>query len=159
TAYDLYLRAFALFVKFTPESSLEALTLLNKAIEYDPSFSSAHGLIANCHLNLFMQFRGTIEHERALGLEAARQAIETGRENPDALARAGYCIALLGERPQEGLQHLERALALNPNALMISRCAGSVYILVGDHAKALALYERTVRFGSLSPDAWESYLG
>src|SRR5262245_31088250 len=46
TAYDLYLRAFALFVKGTPQSSLEALTLLNKAIEYDPNFSSAHGLIA-----------------------------------------------------------------------------------------------------------------
>jgi len=159
TAYDLYLRAFALVVKETPESSLEALTLLNKAIEVDPNFSSAHGLIANCHLNRVMQFLGLIEDERARGLEAARQAIETGRDNPDALARAGLCIAILGERPQEGLQHLERARALNPNSLMISRYAGSVYILVGDHAKALALFERSLRFGALDADAWGSYQG
>jgi tetratricopeptide (TPR) repeat protein len=92
-------------------------------------------------------------------LEAARRAIETGHDNPDALARAGLCIAVLGERPQEGLRHLERALALNPNSLMILRFAGFVYNLVGDHAKALTLYERSLRFGSLDADVWGSYQG
>ena len=159
TAYDLYLRAFPLLFENQPEANSQALTLLYKAIEFDPNFSSAHGLIANCHMNLVLLHLMPIGDQRARGLEAARRAIETGHDNPDALARAGLCIAVLGERPREGLQHLERALALNPNNLMISRYAGLVHNLLGDHAKALALYERTVRFGSLNPDAWESYFG
>ena len=159
TAYDLYLRAVALVFEQKLEAHRQALPLLYKAIEVDPNFSSAHGLIATCHLSLVLQHLVPIGDERARGLKAARRAIETGHDNPDALARAGLCIAVLGERPQEGLQHLERALTLNPNSLMILRSAGFVYNLVGDHAKALALYERSLRFGSLDADAWGSYQG
>jgi TolB-like protein len=159
TAYDLYLRALALVFEQKLEAYVQALPLLYKAIEVDPNFSSAHGLIANCHVNLFMQHLAPIDDQRAFGLEAARRAIETGHNNPDALARAGLCIAVLGERPQEGLQHLERALALNPSGLTILRYAAFVHNLSGAHAKALALYERSLRFGSLDADAWGSYLG
>jgi adenylate cyclase len=159
TAYDLYLRALALVFEQKLEANRQALALLYKAIEVDPNFSSAHGLIANCHLNLVLQHLVPIRDERARGLQAARRAIETGHANPEALARAGLCIAILGERPQEGLQHLERALALNPNALMILRFSGFVYNLIGDHTKALALYERSLRFGSHDADVWASYNG
>jgi TolB-like protein/class 3 adenylate cyclase len=159
TAYDLYLRAVAFVFDQKLEAHRQALPLLYKAIEVDPNFSSAHGLIASCHSSLVLDHLVPIGEERARGLKAARRAIETGHDNPDALARAGLCIAVLGERPQEGLQHLERAIALNPNSLTILRFAGFVYNLVGDHAKALALYERSLRFGSLDADAWGSYQG
>lgn len=158
TAYDLCLRAFALIFKQTPDACLQALTLLNKAVEFDPNFSSAYGLIASCYVDRAVLL-GLVEEDRAAALEAARRAIETGRDNPDALARAGLCIAFLGERPQEGLQHLERALNLNPNSLAILRFAGFVYNQLGDHAKALAVYDRSIRLGSMDADAWGSYLG
>jgi tetratricopeptide (TPR) repeat protein len=48
---------------------------------------------------------------------------------------------------------------LNPNALTILRYSGFVYNMAGDHEKALALYERSLRFGSLDEDVWSSYLG
>jgi TolB-like protein/class 3 adenylate cyclase len=159
TAYDLYLRALSLSFEQKADAYLQALTLANKAIELDPNFSSAYGLIANCHVNRVVQHLVPIGDERARGLEAARRAIETGHDNPDALGRAGFCIAVLGPRPQEGLQHLERALALAPNALWISRQAGFVHILVGDHAKALALYERPLRFAFMDPFAFDTYFG
>ncbi|MBI2736150.1 MAG: adenylate/guanylate cyclase domain-containing protein [Rhodospirillales bacterium] len=159
TAYDLYLRALTLMFDQKAEAFRQALSFLHKAIEIDPKFSSAHALIADCYLNLVLHIGPVVGNERALGMEAARRAIETGHDNPDALARAGMCIAVLGGRQLEGLQHVERALALNPKTLAILRFAALVYNLVGDHAKALALYERSLHFGVLDKDAWGSYLG
>jgi adenylate cyclase len=159
TAYDLYLRATALCSARKPEAYLQALALLNKAIEVDPNFSSAYGLIATCHLSRLLLNLVPIGDEKARGLEAARRALETGRENPDALERAGLCIALLGDRPHEGLQHLERAVALNPNRLSAARSAGLLYNLIGDHAKALTLYERSLKFAASDPWAFETYHG
>lgn len=159
SAYDLYLRALALVLEQEPEKYQQALPMLFKAIEADPGFSSAHGLIASCYVSLAMEHGVPTKEERERGLAAARRAIETGHNNADALARAGLCSAVLGDRPQEGLQHLEHALALHPNSLMILRVAGLGYILVGDHAKALELYERSLRFGALEADAWGSYQG
>jgi adenylate cyclase len=159
TAYDLYPRAHALVFEQKSEAYLQALPLLYKAVELDPNFSSAHGLIASCHVNQVVEHLFPVRDVRARGLEAARRAIETGHDNPDALARAGLCIAVLGESPQEGLQHLERALTLNPNSLAILRFAGFVYNQLGDHPKALASYERSLRFGSMDADAWGSYFG
>jgi tetratricopeptide (TPR) repeat protein len=48
---------------------------------------------------------------------------------------------------------------LNPNSLAILRFAGFVYNQLGDHAKALAVYDQSLRFGSMDADAWGSYLG
>src|SRR5262249_17306965 len=50
-------------------------------------------------------------------------------------------------------------LALNPKTLAILRFAALVHNLVGDHAKALALYERSLHFGILDKEAWGSYHG
>lgn len=159
TAYDLYLRALALCSEYKAESDLQALTLLYRAIELDPSFASAYGRAANCHLNRLVIHGVPVGNEKAQGLEAARRAVEVGQDDPDALARGGLVIAILGERPKEGLPYLERALALNPNSLLVNRFAGFVFGMVGDHAKAIALHERALQLSPL--DAWadDSYFG
>ena len=68
-------------------------------------------------------------------------------------------IAFLGDRPEEGLPHLERALALNPNSLLVVRYAGLVFGMVGNHARGLALYERTMQINPLDTWAFETYFG
>jgi TolB-like protein/class 3 adenylate cyclase len=157
TAYDLYLRALALVSEAKADLNVQALTLLYRAIELDPNYSSAYGLIANVHWNRLILDLVPLGEANARGLEAARRAIETGRDNPDALARGGLGIALLGGRPEEGLPHLERALALNPNSLLVTRNAGVVFGMVGDHARGLALYERTMQLNPLDPWVFDTY--
>jgi len=159
SAYDLYLRALALAFEDKPDSYNQALTLLYRVVELDPNYSSAYGLIANCYWNRLIQHMVPLGEERARGVEAARRAVEIGRDNPDALARGGLGIALLGERPEEGLPHLERALALSPNAHIVARYAAMGFVMVGDHAKALGLYERTLQLSPLDVWAGEAYFG
>jgi hypothetical protein len=56
--------------------------------------------------------------EVAEGARLARQAIETGREDPDALGMGGWAIIILGGEPAAGLGTIERALELNPNSAL-----------------------------------------
>ena len=157
TAYDLYLRALALASEAKADLNVQVLTLLYRAIELDPSYSSAYGLIANVHWNRIILDLVPLGEDNARGLEAARRALETGRDNPDALARGGLGIAYFGGRPEESLPHLERALALNPNSLLVTRNAGVVSGMVGDHARGLALYERTMQLNPLDPWVFDTY--
>jgi adenylate cyclase len=52
TAYDLYLRAVAVFFPITKERIFEALGLLERAIAIDPRYGPALSWAANCHLRL-----------------------------------------------------------------------------------------------------------
>ena len=76
TAYDLYLRALPLTMKRTAESDGKALELLYEATGHDPNFSSAFGLIAECHYSLLLLHGVAPEEQEAYALKAARRAIE-----------------------------------------------------------------------------------
>jgi TolB-like protein len=160
TAYDLYLRAVAQYRDQTPESLLRVTSLLKQAVRLDPNYSAAHGLIALCHARRILSHPvPLVSEEIAEGLEAAKRAVEIGRDNPDALANGGLVIAVLGGRPLEGLIHIERALSLNPNSLGVLKSAGIVFGRVGDHTKAMELYMRAMKISPLDPWAFDTYFG
>jgi adenylate cyclase len=158
-AYDLYLRALSVVYEITEASVNTALELLDRAIAIDPNFSSAHGLVANCYWYRVFQNWGPAAEAQARGLEAAELAIETGREDPVALARGGLGIAYLGGRPHEGLAHIERALALNPNFLIGRRFGGWVSFFTGDHKKSIEHFERSMELSPMDPGAYDAYAG
>ena len=88
TAYDLYLRAFAAHSDYEEESNSRALALLARAVAIDPRFSSAYGLMANCHVHRLNRGWGSVADAKKRGLEAAKLAVETGRDDPRALGWA-----------------------------------------------------------------------
>jgi adenylate cyclase len=160
TAYDLYLRSLSFVSDRTVEGYTKALPLLERAVTIDPNFSSAHGLVAVCYVNRIMASGADASAEvKTLGLQAARRAIETGRNNPDALARGGYGIARLGESPKEGLQHLEHALTLAPNFGTATRYAGFVSLMIGDYQRATSFFQRAIKLSPVDPSAVDTYLG
>jgi TolB-like protein/Tfp pilus assembly protein PilF len=159
TAYDLYLRALNLHWQRTVESTVRVLEFLNQAVTIDPNFSSAYGLIAQCYVNRVSLLHLPFLHEEvARGLEAAKLAIETGADNPDALTRGGWCIAYLGQRPKEGLSYIDRALALNPNSSMATLHTGMVLMMLGDHERALEFFAKTLRLSPLQRFAADVHL-
>jgi hypothetical protein len=56
--------------------------------------------------------------EVAEGVRFARQAIETGNEDLDALWMGGWGLIILAGERAAGLSAIERALALNPNSAL-----------------------------------------
>jgi TolB-like protein/class 3 adenylate cyclase/Tfp pilus assembly protein PilF len=160
SAYDLYLRGVAAYNVQRTESSLDqALALLHQAIAIDPQFSSAWAWIARVHWGRIQNGWGPFREVQALGQEAARRAVETGQDDPVALGLGGFGIAYLGGKTEDGVAHIERALALNPNFLLAWRFGGAAYSMLGDHGKAIQYFERAMRLSPLDNDAFQSYHG
>jgi TolB-like protein/class 3 adenylate cyclase len=160
SAYDLYLRALADIGPDPTESSLNhAVELLQRAIAADPRFASAYGTLASAYWTRLNYEWGSIDEALRQGFEAAKRAVELGKDNPVALCLGGFGIAFLGSRPEEGLAHIERALAINPNSLSALRFAGYVCWMIGKHEESIRYFERAMQLGPQDYLAWESYLG
>ena len=97
TAYDLYLRALAVFFPITKERIFEALGLFEQAIAIDPHYGPALAWAAICHLRL-------VDDGWAEEPETSRRKASRSRS---AGARGG------GERPGHPRQRRLRAGAIS----------------------------------------------
>jgi adenylate cyclase len=78
-AYDLYLRALAVFFPITKERIGEALGLLEQAIAIDPHYGLALSWAAVCHLHLVRDgWAEEPETSRRKASDLARQALQDG---------------------------------------------------------------------------------
>jgi adenylate cyclase len=159
SAYDLMLRATAMYRDFRPDGLRQACALLEQAVSLDPEFSSAHGLLANCCWLLILGGYAPVDETRARGRLAAQRAVETGRDDPDALARGGLGIAYFTRHMDEGLAHVDRALALNPSSLLAWRYGGWTLAMAGRHEKAIEYFDRAMKLAPMGPDVYDLYVG
>jgi adenylate cyclase len=115
TAYDLYLRAYAM-VLGSKKQVPEALRVLERAIARDPRYGPALAWAAICCVRLLMD--GGSEDpaaERVKGADFARRALELAGDDPGTLADAAFALAYFGEDIGAMMALVDRALALNPN--------------------------------------------
>jgi len=113
SAYDLYLRAYAMYWAYQLRP---ALALLEEAIARDPHYGPTLGLAAQCcqHLvaNLNAPDRDVIGPK---GIDFGRRAVEVAGDNPGVLANAAMALAVFGEDLDAMIALVDRALAFNPN--------------------------------------------
>jgi TolB-like protein len=115
TAYDLYLRAYAMVLSSTRQSP-GALRLLERAIERDPRYGPALAWAAFCCQRLLIDGRSEDrEEDRLKGADFARRALEVAGDDPGILANAALALACFGEDIGAMMALVDRALALNPN--------------------------------------------
>jgi adenylate cyclase len=115
TAYDLYLRAHAMFWSSARQIP-EALRLLERAIGRDPRYGPALAWAAICCNRLLLDDRSEDpEADRPKGADFARRALEVAGEDPGILANAALALGFLGEDIGAMMALVDRALALNPN--------------------------------------------
>lgn len=154
-AYDFFLRALPEIHLQTAQSAKRADALLRKAIELDPGYPDALGMLADIistrtvngwHENLW---RGMEE-----ALEMSRRALDAGPENSTCLACAAYTYVLLGRRFEEGLELAEHALRLHPNSVFVRNRAGAAYTNCGESDKALEQFETAWRMNPQDPKAF-----
>jgi adenylate cyclase len=151
-AYDLYLRALAEFHKLTAEGGDQALRLLRQALERDPSYAPAASLVGWCCVYQRAQGWGSpsdAEIEESVSL--AKGAIETGRDNPDALWMAGWTIGGVAGEHARAAEVIERALALNPNSAHAWMAKGWIGSYLDRSQVAIAAAQRAMRLSPLDP--------
>jgi adenylate cyclase len=159
-AYDLYLRAQRQYRKFTGSSVDQAIELSKRALALDPSYAPAAALIGLCRTTQWQQ--GWVSGSAVVRAEAvrlARQAIETGKDDPDALYMAAETLSWFAGDHDTAVGALDRALLLNPICATAWRIRGFVLVRQNRPEPALDAFHRAMRLSPLDPYGFASSAG
>jgi tetratricopeptide (TPR) repeat protein len=115
SAYDLYLRALAIFFPITKERIFEALGLLEQAIAIDRHYGLALSWAAFCHGRFVIEGWTEEPGTRGKAGDLAREALLVGENDPGVLANAAFVLGYFGEDVSAMIGLIDRALALNPS--------------------------------------------
>src|SRR5215831_5610929 len=148
-AYDLYLRAVGQFHRNTKDGARAAIDLLRQALVIDPVYAPAAALIAECYVTLGRTFISDAEVEEAIRL--AREAIQWGKNDPEALWMAGICLSVFADEQALATSIIERALALNPNSAHAWNAKGYIVYWQNQLDTARDAFERAIRLSPLDP--------
>jgi adenylate cyclase len=152
-AYDLYLRALAeLYRSKEPIDYGEvAIELSRKALDIDPSYAPAAGLIAYIRMMQAALGARLSREDIAEALRLAKQALDRSNEDSDALWMGSFALALLAGEHSSALNALDRALVLNPNCARAWWASGAVNCFANRSGQAIAAIERAMRLSPLDP--------
>ena len=113
-AWDLVMRALSHYWRVTRQDNMVAQALLEKAINIDPNYGQALGVLAACHTFSAHMGWETMAKAVPVAERAALAAIRADSED----AWAHYALAsvyLFNRRFEDSLAEFELALELNPN--------------------------------------------
>ena len=153
-AWDLYLQALPHTYRINKVGFEQAVSLLNKAIERDPSFSSAHAMLSHCYtLAAYHGWAGRVGETAAAAIRYGDKAVELDPQNPLAHQSLGFAVTVRG--PQEkAIASLRRALELDPNASGAWASLALAYGFVGQTEDALDAIEKAKRGSPRDPFMW-----
>jgi adenylate cyclase len=146
-AYDLVLRALPLVEARNPQEVVQAIPLLERAIDLDPRYTLAHGLLAQAH-HLNYHFGARNEEDRAAAVTHAQVVLAIGADDAEALAYAAFVIAQTGHDMATAIDAFERAIALSPSLAIAHSTLAVALTNLGKAKEAIEPAERAIR---LSP--------
>ncbi len=143
-AYALYLEAVQLSRQRTAEGFAKADELLRRVLAIDPQYAPAWAHLSNNLLN--EANLGLVPHENgyAESRAAAARALETDPESARAHASLGTLDMFSGDLASSA-RHFERALAIDPNDMMVLGNSSAVLKSLGRLEDAVAMDEAMVR--------------
>lgn len=163
-AYDLYLRALPLMqgarlVRL--EHFSQAIELLERAIVLDPGFAQALIHAAWAH-ELRLTRGGTAPDgvdDAAEAIALVERALLADGNDAVVLVLGGIILITVKGDRERGLALIRRAVALNPNSLLVANVAGYAHFFCGNYDEAIASHSRFLQLGPGLPDAFWSLNG
>jgi adenylate cyclase len=151
-AYDLYLRALAQFNTLNRDGYEQAIRLLTSALELDPSYSPAAALYGWCRMMQKVQgWIAATDDKVDDGVRWAKRAVQSGKDDADALMMAAMTIAVLGGDTQTAAAVTKRAVTVNPNSAKAWDGSGWANCFLGQWDLAVEAFERAIRLSPLDP--------
>jgi TolB-like protein/Flp pilus assembly protein TadD len=159
SAYDLYLQALPRVATYQWDHTIQALTLLQQAIERDPGFASALARAAYCHAVLDAIGRAEDrQSNRRIGIDLARRALQLGGDDAVALAFVAHVLGYFNEDIEAAIAIVDRATALNPSSAYGWRFSGFQRLYAGQCELAIEHFERSIRLSPREP-RWAQLTG
>ena len=146
TAYHFYLRSLPLIRAWSPAANLEAIALLEQAVECDPRYGMALASLALCHAhNLLNGWVKDATAERELTIVWARRALEAAPDDPSTVTSAAGALMNTGESIETLKRLVDGALARNPSHAFGWMWSGWMRTLSGESDPAITRFETSLR--------------
>ena len=153
-AYDCFLRGREYLWRFTREQNAQARELLQKAIELDPKFASAHAFLAVTHgLDYINRWSAAPSKSVEQAEELATRAVALDDRNPYAHWALGI-INLHLRRHDIAIREHERMISLAPNLADGHEALGNGLHYSGRSEEALGCFARAMALNPYYPDLW-----
>jgi len=153
-AYDLFLRAQALFLVRRADENQQARAFYLRAVELDPKFARAYAGLA---MTYAMDYRYHASAETATALDRARELAQTARLIDPDLPEVYWALGFVhtpDRRQDEAIKALQKAIQLNRSYADAYALLGGIYTYVGEPAKSIPLVRTALR---LNPDGGYLY--
>jgi TolB-like protein/class 3 adenylate cyclase len=158
TAYDFYLRAYA--IVFSSAAHVpEATRFLELAIEHDPHYGPALAWAAICYVRLCMD--GSSRHpeeDSRRGADLARRALQVAGDDPGILANAAQALAYFGEDIGAMMALVDRALAFNPSFARGWHVSGALRLWAGQADVAIEHIGASLRLSPRARIGWSLHV-
>ncbi|CAB1056868.1 Adenylate cyclase (EC [Olavius sp. associated proteobacterium Delta 1] len=147
-AYDLFLKGWQHYLRWTPEDFFKAIPFFEKAVQIDPSYGRAYAALAATYWHGSMYYQGLNKYGVSIeeGLILAREYLESAMTNPTSLAHyLASEINLHHYQWQEARLEAERAFALEPNNAISILQMGRALTMIGNPIKGLDFIQKAMR--------------
>jgi TolB-like protein/class 3 adenylate cyclase len=151
SAWDMLLQARWHLGKFSREHNEAARALLHKARETDPEASDIHAALALCDLMAMLHvWRPDPQAVIGAARSAAETAVALDDQNANAHGMLGMAL-IFARQFQEGADHLDRAIGLNPNLAIGHGNFASYHGVSGNYEPARASALRAMELSPRDP--------
>jgi TolB-like protein/Flp pilus assembly protein TadD len=142
-AIEPFLRAEFFYNRRAAGDIVRAVKYYQKALSIDPEYARAWASLSGAYA--LLAFGGDMNREEALTKqgEAARKAVALDPDLAVGYARLGQYYWDIGDR-ESGYRTLDRAIALDPNDLLVLTFLAGIAMRNGDVAGAISRYDRIV---------------
>ncbi|GLS17988.1 hypothetical protein GCM10007874_10040 [Labrys miyagiensis] len=136
-----------------PTGAAEAIRLFSKAIEIDPGYGLAHALLACIRLKWWKNEPGEDDASLNEAYRLARKAVELDNSESTCFATLGI-VCLFKRSFDIALQHLRRALELNPNNQWNTADMGTLLMHSEQPEAALVYFDRARQIDPYLDPPW-----
>ena len=158
-AYDLVMRAFPHLWAHRPQENLEAIALLDRALQLEPHYGLAVALAAWAHgQQIAYNWSLDLTAERRNAAKHIEQAVLWVHDDPTALTALSTAMMLGGDVAQAAAV-ADQALMLDPNHAWAWMRRGWGQVYLGNPEEGLTAFERAQRLSPLDPFAFNVHLG
>jgi TolB-like protein len=148
-AYDLYLRALPHAWAWAPEEQEKSVELLEAALEIDPHYVAAHGLLAWSY-SAFVVLDPS-DSRRDKSVQHARAVLGPNTDDSLALAFASFALALFERDYDAALSAVDRALSLTPNSPTVLAYSAASNAFAGHFDTAIEQAQASLRLSPFDP--------
>ena len=157
-AYDLFLRARDRFFLFSRDGIEEAQGLLNKALQNDERFATAHALMGWSYVSQAMNGWRDREESLTLAKQYAGRSIELNGNIPLSYFVTGLVYRERGDW-SKALLELEKATEIDPNYANAHVLASSLLYYDGRPEEGLERMKVAIRLNPHNPSNYAFHLG